>query len=145
MILGVGVDLVDVARFQRVLDRFGDRFLEKLFQPSEIGHCRGKCSLAECLAGAFAVKEAFLKALGTGLGRGIGWLDMEVVREQGRPPRLKLMGRAMEILRELGGEGLLVSISHEAGLAVAMVLIQTSREKVSDVGAKLSPAPSREI
>jgi holo-[acyl-carrier protein] synthase len=140
MILGLGVDLVDVVRFQRVLDRFGDRLLEKLFQPSEINHCNPRRSRAECLAGGFAVKEAFLKALGTGLSRGIRWLDMEVVRKQGMPPRLSLRGRALEILEELGGESLLVSISHEAGLALATVLIQGNPKKIPERAASLERA-----
>lgn len=138
MILGVGVDLVDVARLQRVLDRFGDRFLEKLFRPSEISYCAQRRGRAECLAAGFAVKEAFLKALGTGLSKGVGWLDMEVVREQGKPPQLKLMGRALEILQKLGGKTLWVSISHEAGLAMAIVLIQSGLQEASDKRGRLS-------
>lgn len=130
MILGVGVDLVDVARLERVLNRFGDRLLQKLFLPSELSHCSRKRSRAECLAATFAVKEAFLKALGTGLGKGIKWLDMEVVREQAKAPRLRLRGRAWEILHEMGGKSLLVSISHEGGLAAAIVLIQEGQCKL---------------
>ncbi len=124
MILGVGVDLVDVGRLQASLDRFGERLLKRLFHPSEISQCAQRRNRAECLAGAFAAKEAFLKALGTGLSKGIGWLDMELLREQGKPPQLNLGGRALGIMQELGGRSSLVSISHDRGLAVAVVLIQ---------------------
>lgn len=144
MILGVGLDLVDVARLQKSLERFGDRLLQRIFHASEISYCGAKRSRAECLAATFAVKEAFLKALGTGLSKGIRWLDMEVVREQGSPPLLKLGGRALEILQELGGENPLVSISHEAGLAAAMVLIQKTPKGDSERWARARSGQKKE-
>ncbi|MEJ5377119.1 MAG: holo-ACP synthase [bacterium] len=140
MILGAGIDMVEVARLQRSLDRFGERLLGRLFHPSEISHCCQRLNQAECLAGVFATKEAFLKALGTGLAQGVSWLDMEVFREQGKPPHLRVRGRALEVVEELGGKSFLVSISHEAGLAVAMVLIQGSPRSFPDSRAELSRA-----
>lgn len=79
MIVGLGTDLVDVVRFRRVADRFGDHFLESLFSPAEIGWCRRRRRPWEHLAARFAAREAALKALGTGLVGGMSWKDIEVV------------------------------------------------------------------
>lgn len=124
MILGVGVDLVEAARMQRALDRFGQRLLFRLFHPSEVGYCGKQRDRAQCLAATFAAKEAFLKALRTGLARGIRWLDMEVVRGGNRAPELRVGGRARLILEEQGGHRCLVSISHQGGFSMAMVVIE---------------------
>lgn len=83
MVVGLGTDLVDVARFRRVADRFGDHFLESLFSPAEIGWCRRRRRPWEHLAARFAAREAVLKALGTGLAGGMSWKDIEVVPRPG--------------------------------------------------------------
>lgn len=124
MILAVGIDIVEVSRIKKALDRFGNKFVERLFNPTEISYCCGKILAAECLAGTFAAKEAFLKALGTGIRDGINWLDMEVVRQKGYPPNMKVSGRAREAMEKKGGSTVLLSISHDGGLAIATVLIQ---------------------
>ncbi|MGQ9858625.1 MAG: holo-ACP synthase [Thermodesulfobacteriota bacterium] len=124
MILGIGVDLVEVARMERALGRFGQRLVQRLFHPSEAGYCEGKKDRAECLSATFAAKEAFLKALGTGLALGISWLDIQVVRGANRAPELRLGGKAATILKEMGGRRCLVSISHQGGYGLAAAVIE---------------------
>jgi holo-[acyl-carrier protein] synthase len=129
MILGIGVDLVEVARLGRALDRFGEKLLSRLFHGSEAAHCGNRRDRAECLAGIFAAKEAFLKALGTGLAQGVKWLDMEVIWNKDNSPHLRVGGRAREIMTGLGAGDSLVSISHDGGFALAMVLLQSRQER----------------
>ncbi len=124
MILGMGLDMVEVSRIQRAMDRFGRRFLQKLFSPSEIAYCSEKVLKAECLAGTFAAKEAFLKALGTGVSKGISFLEVEVVRERGAPPTISVSGRAKEAMEKKGGKEVILSITHDGGFALAAVVIQ---------------------
>ncbi|HXF96542.1 MAG TPA: holo-ACP synthase, partial [Gemmatimonadales bacterium] len=92
MIVGVGVDLVDVARFRRALETWGERLTRRLFAESELADCRGRSRPAEGLAGRFAAKEAFLKALGTGLAGGLRWREVVVARDAQGRPRLELAG-----------------------------------------------------
>jgi len=124
MILGMGLDMVEVSRIQRAMDRFGSRFLRRLFSPAEIAYCSGKVLRAECLAGTFAAKEAFVKALGTGLSGGISFLEVEVVRQRGAPPTIRVSGRAKEAVEKKGGKEVILSISHDGGFALAAVVIQ---------------------
>ena len=86
MVIGVGTDLIEIARIAQSVDRFGERFLHRVFTPREIEYCQRKKNAAESFAARFAAKEAGAKALGTGISRGVGWLELEVAREPGRPP-----------------------------------------------------------
>lgn len=124
VILGLGVDYVDVARMAGFLERFPERGPERLFTPRERAACGRRPAAAECFAARFAAKEAFLKALGTGLAGGISWTEVELVSGDGGRPRLELEGRARERLRAMGGDRVLVSYSHDGGAAVAAVLIE---------------------
>ncbi len=118
--LTTGVDIIEIPRIQQVLDRYGQRFLDRIFTPAEIAYCRGR---APNLAGRFAAKEATMKALGTGV-RGVGWKDIEVVREESGAPSVKLHGRAEQRAKRLQVGELSLSMSHSREYAVAFVVAQ---------------------
>jgi len=126
MIIGVGVDLIEVPRVAAALSnpRTGARFEAKVFTPGEIAYCRRRRSAMESFAARFAAKEAVMKALGRGyLGGGIGWRQIEVVRERGRPTLL-LSGRAKRQADELGVRRLHLSITHTNSFAAAYVIAE---------------------
>ncbi len=123
MIVGVGIDLCEVARLAELEDRYGERFVSRVFRPAEEERCRGR-RRHECLAGRFAAKEAALKALGTGLSQGIGWHDIELARGESQRPIIVFHRRAREIFQQLGGTRVSVSISHDGGHAVAVVIVE---------------------
>ncbi|WP_051275869.1 holo-ACP synthase [Desulfovirgula thermocuniculi] len=120
--LGVGTDLVAVARIEKAACRFGERFLERVFLPGERRYCEARRDPYSCYAARFAAKEAVLKALGTGLTGGICWRDVEVVRENGAPG-VRLRGRAAGLAAARGVEGVLLSLSHEGPFALAFVVL----------------------
>ncbi len=124
MIVGVGVDLVEVTRLRRTLARYGDRARRRLFTARELGDCEARPDPGECLAARFAAKEAALKALGTGKVSGIRWTDVEVVRAGSGLPQLELGRAARAQAERLGAVRARVSLSHEAGLACAMVVLE---------------------
>lgn len=123
--LTVGVDLIEIARVERVLTRYGDRFLERVFTPAEVLYCQGR--VAE-LAVRFAAKEAVSKALGVGVRLiardGIDWRDVEVIGDGRGKPFIRLFDRAAERAVELGLTEWAVSLSHSRGHAVAFVVAQ---------------------
>ena len=118
--LTTGVDIIEIPRIQQVLDRYGERFLKRVFTPDEIAYCRGR---APNLAGRFAAKEATMKALGTGV-RGVNWKDIEVVRAESGAPSVKLHGRAEQRAERLRVGEISLSISHSREYAVAFVVAQ---------------------
>jgi holo-[acyl-carrier protein] synthase len=124
MVIGVGTDLMEIARIAQSIDRFGERFLERVFTAREIAYCRRKKNAAESFAARFAAKEAAAKALGTGISRGIGWLELEVAREPGGRPTLELTGRAAERARELGVARVSLSLTHSRESALAVVVME---------------------
>lgn len=124
MISGIGIDIVATDRFQRFLDEGNITLMQKLFTDKEHSFCNARKTGADSFAARFAAKEAFLKALGTGLRDGISWLDMEVVNDELGKPELILSGKALEIFRERKLENLFLSISHDGGNAVAMVVLE---------------------
>lgn len=118
-----GVDLVEVARIERVLAEHAERFLERVFTAAEREYAaKSRLRQAEHLAGRFAVKEAVLKALGTGWSGGIAWTDIEVVRTAAGAPGVLLSGEAGEVAKRLGITGWLVSISHTDVTAMGSVI-----------------------
>lgn len=123
MIYGIGTDIVAVERFQRFIDT-GSAVIDRLFTPAERARCGSRKDAASCLAARFAAKEAFLKALGTGLRDGISWLDMEVTNNSLGKPELLLCGKAAEQVRNNGLAGVHLSLSHDGGNAVAMVVLE---------------------
>jgi len=125
MVIGVGTDLVEIARVARSIERFGERFLARIFTPGEIAYCQRKQKkAAESFAARFAAKEAGAKALGTGISRGVSWLELEVRREPGGRPTLELGGRAAELAREMGVARVSLSLTHSGDLALAVVVME---------------------
>lgn len=124
MIVGTGVDITEVPRIREALERFGDRFLRRVFTPDEVRYCMGKPNAAERLAARFAAKEAGMKAIGTGLRHGITWHDVEVVRLPGQRPNLKFSGRAAEFAGRLGCKRTHLSLSHTKEHAIAFVILE---------------------
>jgi holo-[acyl-carrier protein] synthase len=124
MIVGVGVDLVHVVRIRRAMDRWQERFLERVFTPGEIAYSQRRRDPAEHLAARFAAKEATLKALGTGLTMGVRWREMEITRARGERPRMTLSGRVAAIGVARGVRALHLSLTHDGEYAVAQVLAE---------------------
>ena len=127
MVIGVGTDLIEIARIAHSIDRFGDRFLRRVFTPREIAYCQRKKYAAESFAARFAAKEAGAKALGTGISHGVNWLEIEIAREPGGRPTLQFHGRAAEFAASLGASRVALSITHTAALAMASVVLEDER------------------
>ncbi|MBW6485906.1 MAG: holo-ACP synthase [Syntrophobacterales bacterium] len=123
MAAGVGIDLVAVARVERILAKWGDAFIRRIYTVEEIAYCQAKARPALHFAACFAVKEAFLKALGTGLGGGIGFNDIATVHDGNGKPGIKLSGKASALQRGGCREKVAVSISHTDDLATAIVIL----------------------
>jgi len=123
MIVGIGIDVCGTDRMRDLLEARGDRLIRRLFTEAEAARCRNPRRRHECFAGRFAVKEATLKALGTGLSQGIGWKDVELRSGEAQRPQITLHKRAKEIADALGVTGSHVTISHDAGVAVAVVIL----------------------
>jgi holo-[acyl-carrier protein] synthase len=124
LIFGTGVDIVEIARFERFLKQGNDALFNRLFTALEIEYCAGKKQSAQHYALRFAAKECFLKALGTGLRDGLSWKDIEVVNDSLGKPELRLNGRALEMFQKAGLSGSFLSLSHDAGCAIAMVVLE---------------------
>lgn len=127
MIVGIGIDLIEVSRVARTAERHGDRFLRRIYHPNEIEQNRG--DRMQYLAARFAVKEALFKALGTGWARGIRWVDVEVQNLASGQPVLILHGEAAEEARRLGADRSHVTITHTSGHAAAVVILESAGEK----------------
>jgi holo-[acyl-carrier protein] synthase len=121
-IIGIGLDATEIARIADTVARFGDRFLDRVFTAGEINYCRERRHSAQHFAARFAVKEAAMKALGTGHSRGVLWRDVEVVR-RGGPPQLELHGAASRRFEAMGGRSSVVTITHTDALALAQVIL----------------------
>jgi holo-[acyl-carrier protein] synthase len=124
VIVSNGVDLVEIARFERVLREWGDRFEARVFTDGEREYCRRRAPAPAHFAARFAAKEAAMKALGTGWRGGVRWKDIEVVRAPGGPPTLRLAGACAEIARRRGIARLHLSLTHDAGVALAFVVAE---------------------
>ena len=116
--LTTGVDFIEIDRIAGALQRYGDRFLRRIFTPGEIAYCRGR---APNLAARFAAKEAVMKSLGTGF-RGVGWRDVEVVRAPSGAPSPRLHGRARRRAERLGVTEIAISLSHSRGYAIVVAV-----------------------
>ena len=125
MVLGLGTDLIETRRVEESIDRFGERFLERIFTPGEIAYCqRKRKNAAESFAARFAAKEAGAKALGTGISRGVNWKEFEVRREASGRPTLHLSGRAAELAAAMGIKKIQLSLTHSRELALAVVVVE---------------------
>ncbi len=125
MIYGIGTDIVAIERFQRFIDSGNTAIIERLFTAAERSCCEKRKDAPSCLAARFAAKEAFLKAVGTGLRDGISWLDMEVANDFKGKPELKLSGKAAELFKERGLMRIHLSLSHDGGNSIAMVVVES--------------------
>lgn len=125
MIYGIGTDIVAVARFQKFLDSGNSAIIERLFTEAERSMCGSRKDAASCLAARFAAKEAFLKALGTGLRNGISWQEIEVSHDPLGKPELHLSGKAAELFEANKLGRILLSLSHDGGSAIAMVVVES--------------------
>jgi len=121
-IIGLGLDATDIPRVVATLERFGERFRQRIFTAGEIAYCSRRRVPAIHFAGQFAAKEAAMKALGTGRSQGVLWRDIEVVRHGG-PPRLLFHGGAGRRFTAIGGRSSLLTITHSTDLALAQVMI----------------------
>jgi holo-[acyl-carrier protein] synthase len=124
MIYGIGTDIVEINRFQRFIDENNNALLQRIFTGQELTVCESRKNSAACFAARFAAKEAFLKALGTGLRDGISWHDMQVVSNELGKPELDLTGRSLEIFTSNSLERSFLSLSHDGGYAVATVVLE---------------------
>ena len=124
MILGLGTDLAEVSRIAQSIARFGERFLQRVYTPAEIAYCTRKKVSAQSFAARFAAKEAAAKALGTGIARGIGWRDIEVLRAPSGKPSIQFHGRAADRAQRLGVHTISLSLTHSAQLSIAVVILE---------------------
>lgn len=124
MILGTGIDIIEVARVAGSVERFGDRFLARILVPDEIAYCRSHKNPGPHIAARFAAKEAISKAFGTGIGGALGWQDMEIRRHDSGEPYVQFHGKALDLLASRGGRKVHISLSHTLTYAVAMAVLE---------------------
>jgi holo-[acyl-carrier protein] synthase len=125
MVVGLGTDMIEIARIAHSLDRFGPRFLDHIYTAGEIEYClRKQRTSAESFAARFAAKEAAAKALGTGISRGVSWQELEVTRAPGAPPQLRFHGRALARANALGVRRASLSLTHAREHALAVVILE---------------------
>jgi holo-[acyl-carrier protein] synthase len=125
MIVGMGIDMEEVERVKRAIERQGQRFLKRIYTEGERAYCEQFKDKYERYAGRFAAKEAAMKALGTGWSQGVRWADIEVVRHRGGRPTLELRGEAARIAGRLGVKNIAISITHTSRQAWAQVIFES--------------------
>ena len=125
MVIGVGIDMIEISRIAEALRRRGDRFRDRVFTIDEIAYCESVGSKHASYAARFAAKEAAMKALGKGWFDGISWIDIETTRSESGSPGLRLFGGALDRFRELGGKRIHLSLSHSRDLAIAQVVMES--------------------
>jgi holo-[acyl-carrier protein] synthase len=124
MIVGSGVDLCEVSRIKSAIERYGDRFLERVYTEREIAYASRKANLYERYAARFAAKEAGMKAIGTGWHGGVRWRDFEVTNLPSGRPTMQFHGKAAEYAQQLGVQNISLSITHTSVQAMAMVILE---------------------
>ncbi len=124
MILGIGIDIIEIPRIERIISEYGGHFIERVFSDEEIEYSASKSFPAIHFAARFAAKEAFLKSLGTGLADGIKWRSISISNDRHSNPKLLIAGKAKEIAEKIGVKNIRVSISHTKEYAVAMVILE---------------------
>jgi holo-[acyl-carrier protein] synthase len=123
-VLGIGVDLVECARIEHSIKRFGDRFLNRVFTAGEIEYSKSMKYPARHLAARFAAKEAVSKAFGTGIGKAMGWRDIDVRKKPSGEPFLVLTGGAEKLAMQRGVKNLLITLSHTDHHAMAVIVLE---------------------
>ena len=124
MILGTGIDIIEVARIASSFEKFGERFVNRILLPDEITYCLSHKKPAPFLAARFAAKEAVSKAFGTGIGAQLGWRDMEIRRKESGEPFVILHGRGQALFEARGAKRLHVSLSHTQNYATATAILE---------------------
>ncbi len=124
VILGIGVDIVEINRLRATLERQKERFVRRVFTQAEQDYCAAHRDPVPHYAVRFAAKEALFKAIGTGWAKGVSWLDVEILRRSDGPPSLTLSGEAGRISRSMGTQTVHVSLSHAVENAVAIVILE---------------------
>ena len=124
MILGTGIDIIEVERIRGSHEKFAERFINRILLPAEIEYCLRHKDPAPFLAARFAAKEAISKAFGTGICAKLGWHDMEVAKHDSGEPYVVLHGKGLDLLRERGGDLVHLSISHTANYAAVMAILE---------------------
>ncbi len=133
MIVGTGIDVVNIERVERLMNRWGDLFLSRVFTEEEIVRCQNRARPSECFATRFAAKEAFLKAIGSGLRNGIHWTDIEVENDPLGRPSLSFHLKAKEAFESLRIQQALLTLSHDRCYAVAHVLLEGRNDEGSNL------------
>src|ERR1017187_5672289 len=124
MILGTGIDIIEVARIAASFEKFGERFVHRILLPDEIAYCLGHRRPAPFLAARFAAKEAVSKAFGTGIGAQLGWQDIEIRRHESGEPFVMLHGKGAELFAARGAKKLHVSLSHTENYAAVTAILE---------------------
>jgi holo-[acyl-carrier protein] synthase len=125
MIVGIGVDIVELSRFQRVMERHKERFVQRVFTAVEQEYCQAHADPIPHYAVRFAAKEALFKAVSTGWAEGVTWRDVEIVRQHPSAPTMILKGEAGRISISLGARAVHVSLSHSEHSAIALVILES--------------------
>jgi len=121
-IIGLGLDATEIHRVAEAIERYGERFVRRVFTDGEVAYCRRKRDASSSFAARFAAKEAAMKALGTGMSQGVYWTGIEVVRRHG-PPQLRFHGGALARFEAMGATGSLLTLTHSRDLAIAHVML----------------------
>ena len=124
MILGVGIDIIEVARIASSYEKFGEKFVQRILHADEIAYCRSHKNPAPFIAVRFAAKEAISKAFGTGIGAALGWRDMEIRRQPSGEPFVVLHGKGKKLFKSRRARRLLVSLSHTANYEAATAVLE---------------------
>jgi holo-[acyl-carrier protein] synthase len=124
MILGVGIDLIEVARIASSFEKFGERFVNRILLPDEIAYCLSHRKPAPFLAARFAAKEAVSKAFGTGIGASLGWQDMEIRRKKSGEPFVVLHGKGRDLFEARGAKSLHISLTHTENYAAVTAILE---------------------
>jgi len=125
MIVGTGIDIAEVPRIGQAIERFGERFLQRIFTAGEIRYCDSKANRVERYAARFAAKEAAMKALGTGWNHGVRWRDCEVVRAPSGRPTMTFHGKAGEFAAKMGVKNIALSLTHTTEQAIAQLILES--------------------
>ena len=124
MILGTGIDIVETKRISETLERFGERFLNRIFHEAEVAYARSMKTANLHLAARFAAKEAISKAFGTGIGERLGWKDMEIRRRDTGEPYVVMHGKGLDLMKARGATAIYVSLSHTESYAAASAVVE---------------------
>lgn len=124
MILGIGIDLIEVERIENSRQKYGERFLNRILLPAEASYCLSHKFPGPHLAARFAAKEAISKAFGTGIGAQLSWLDMEIARKETGEPFVILHGKALELLARRGARSIHITLSHTQKHATALAILE---------------------